>query len=200
MRPGQVCDGIMDCKDGTDEAQCREEDFRECGSGSRIHRSYWCDGWPDCQDNHADELHCWECHMKLEYECPNSRCISVSNVCDSQCDCVPDCEDESNCNHTLYNSIQGSTLCEVGSSLTCLTYNLDRSQDRCIAPQYICDQKNDCHNGDILNDEFGCVLSGVCPSTSHFSCSDGRCMPNHLRCDHKPDCLSGDDEEHCSMY
>lgn len=34
------------------------EDFAVCGSGSRVHRYYWCDGWPHCSDNHADELNC----------------------------------------------------------------------------------------------------------------------------------------------
>lgn len=34
------------------------DDFVMCRDGSRVHRSYWCDGWPDCPGNHADEWNC----------------------------------------------------------------------------------------------------------------------------------------------
>jgi hypothetical protein len=34
------------------------EMFAVCGDGSLVHHYYWCDGWPDCPDNHADELYC----------------------------------------------------------------------------------------------------------------------------------------------
>lgn len=32
--------------------------FVECGDGTLVHKFYWCDGWPECSDNHADELKC----------------------------------------------------------------------------------------------------------------------------------------------
>jgi hypothetical protein len=37
---------------------CFTEMFVVCGDGTRVHRYYWCDGRPDCMDNHADELNC----------------------------------------------------------------------------------------------------------------------------------------------
>ncbi|XP_042207476.1 G-protein coupled receptor GRL101-like [Homarus americanus] len=97
IRPGRVCDGHPHCKDATDELHCLPEDFAVCGSGARVHRYFWCDGWPDCRDNHADEFNCGECDPGSQYRCPNTRCLYLANVCDSLCDCLPDCADEANC-------------------------------------------------------------------------------------------------------
>lgn len=33
-------------------------DFIKCGGSQLVHRAFWCDGWPECTDNHADELSC----------------------------------------------------------------------------------------------------------------------------------------------
>ncbi|XP_045121352.1 LOW QUALITY PROTEIN: G-protein coupled receptor GRL101-like [Portunus trituberculatus] len=210
IRPGRVCDGVTHCKDGTDEDRCTPEDFAVCGSGSRVHRFYWCDGWPDCADNHADELNCGSCEAGQGFHrCPNSRCILQSNVCDVFCDCVPDCSDETACPASLYTRQDGVARCEAEVTLTCLVASQERARDRCIASQYICDGSSDCHNGQYYNDEFGCVGGGEagsrCPgeeaggevSGRWFLCEDGRCIPSSLRCDYKNDCLHGDDEDDC---
>lgn len=219
VRPGRVCDGHHHCKDGSDEVACTTEDFAVCGSGSRVHRFFWCDGWPDCPDNHADELHCGECEEGRQHKCANTRCILASNLCDSFCDCVPDCDDETHCTTALYTRLDGVSRCEVGAALTCMVANLDRSKDRCISHSHLCDGRSDCHNGRYLNDESGCAVRGsereegsVCAEvrplnqsqeerpvnhSEWFFCQDGRCLPSSLLCDFKYDCLHGDDEFQC---
>ena len=57
---------------------CFTEMFVVCGDGSRVHRYYWCDGWPDCPDNHADELNCKWRHsiglmVRLPLKCDGTR-------------------------------------------------------------------------------------------------------------------------------
>ncbi|XP_068222848.1 G-protein coupled receptor GRL101-like [Palaemon carinicauda] len=205
IRPGRVCDGQAHCKDGSDETRCSDGDFAICGSGARVHRYYWCDGWPDCADNQADELHCGQCDAQSQYECPNSRCISKGNVCDSFCDCQPDCADETNCSLAVYGRLDGISRCSLGGSLTCMVGNQDRSRDRCISPQFICDGHNDCHNGQYMSDEYGCdVDENVCLELESsgdpewFRCEDGRCLPTSLLCDFKSDCLNGEDEFDCA--
>ncbi|XP_045121392.1 G-protein coupled receptor GRL101-like [Portunus trituberculatus] len=208
IRPGRVCDGDVHCKDGSDERHCRPGDFAVCGSGARVHRYYWCDGWPHCSDNHADELNCGECGAPgREYRCPNTRCLPAANVCDAVCDCLPGCEDESTCanaSNATYSTTDGVRRCHVGQALWCQVPNRDRRMDRCISEPHICDGYNDCHNGGYLSDEYGCETS-TCPGETTqsggsrwFRCKDGRCLPPHLLCDHKPDCLHGEDEDNCS--
>ncbi|XP_050706973.1 G-protein coupled receptor GRL101-like [Eriocheir sinensis] len=210
IRPGRVCDGDLHCKDGSDERHCLPGDFAVCGSGSRVHRYYWCDGWPHCSDNHADELNCGECGGPgREYRCPNTRCLPAANECDAVCDCLPGCEDEAACSehpNATYLITDGVKRCQVGEALGCHVPNGDRRLDRCISESHICDGHNDCHNGGYLSDEYGCETS-PCPGeggpaesgVSWFRCTDGRCLPPHLQCDHNPDCLHGEDEANCSI-
>ncbi|XP_037781865.1 G-protein coupled receptor GRL101-like [Penaeus monodon] len=110
-----------------------------------------------------------ECDAETQHRCPNSRCITLANVCDSFCDCHPDCSDEANCTSDLYAILGGVSRCEVGSTLSCMTANLDRSRDRCISPEFICDGQNDCHNGDFYSDEYGCGIVKVTLPFGHLS-------------------------------
>nr|ARK36624.1 G-protein coupled receptor GRL101 [Sagmariasus verreauxi] len=202
IRPGLVCDDIQDCSDGTDEAQCQPEDFAVCGSGRRVHRYFWCNGWPECDDNHADELNCGECGEQ-EFQCPDSQCISLGNVCDAQCDCV-DCADEQECSG-YYTMNSGVAVCEVGQATTCIVSQKKRENDRCVSTENICDGMNHCYSGNQVSDETGCLLidkeNGKCEWAGEkgkwFPCSDGRCIPVRFLCDRKIDCLHGEDEYDC---
>ncbi|XP_037784837.1 low-density lipoprotein receptor-like [Penaeus monodon] len=80
--------------------------------------------------------------------------------------------------------------------------NGDRSRDRCIAPHYICDGRNDCQNGEYLSDEYGCGEKECLEDPAEgrkgwFRCRDGRCLPRRLLCDFNPDCKDGEDELDC---
>ncbi|XP_066283899.1 uncharacterized protein [Branchiostoma lanceolatum] len=49
-----ICDGIVDCDDGSDENNCDEE---ICSNGAAINKSQVCDGRDDCGDG-TDEQNC----------------------------------------------------------------------------------------------------------------------------------------------
>lgn len=57
-----VCDGVVDCQDGSDERGCSTGTCLvtqfTCTSGRCIRRSDACDGHNDCGDN-SDEVFCW---------------------------------------------------------------------------------------------------------------------------------------------
>ncbi|XP_047106364.1 G-protein coupled receptor GRL101-like [Schistocerca piceifrons] len=205
IRPGFVCDGVVDCKDASDEVHCTPAEFSICGDGTRVHKFFWCDGWPHCHDNHADELNCTECRGQGEYLCPNGRCIRRANVCDSYCDCVPasrgqPCADEVDC-AGRYLKEYGVSVCTPGETLSCvLPSNKKHREERCISSDFICDGYNDCHNGRYISDEFGCDSFKLVSTEDLFNCSEGRAIPLSLVCDFKRDCLNGEDEQFCRKY
>ena len=66
----QLCDSLLHCEDGADEAgceaaTCREDEF-SCGSGRCVPASWRCDGTPDCGPSAEDEEGCWP----RQTECP----------------------------------------------------------------------------------------------------------------------------------
>ena len=87
------CDGIPDCEDGRDEAECPNlvcspTEVR-CSSGTQcVSPDYHCDGYPDCGDG-SDETDCppLVCPPS-QFICPRvRRCINLSERCNGYVDC-----------------------------------------------------------------------------------------------------------------
>ncbi|XP_034269275.1 transmembrane protease serine 7 isoform X2 [Pantherophis guttatus] len=103
----QLCDGINDCFDESDELFC-DIPPKNCSSNFLTqHHSFICDGINNCKDG-QDELHCTEsipCTSNT-FKCNNGICFRKQNArCDGILDCL-DRSDENNCScgSTRYNN------------------------------------------------------------------------------------------------
>ena len=90
---GQLCDGVNDCTDGSDEKNCDIEctslEFKCKTSGKCIHKSWKCDGDVDCSDGSDESPEtCQNRTCKdTEFSCKNGNCISKQWMCDVDNDC-----------------------------------------------------------------------------------------------------------------
>uniref|UniRef100_A0A3B3E196 Low-density lipoprotein receptor-related protein 2 n=1 Tax=Oryzias melastigma TaxID=30732 RepID=A0A3B3E196_ORYME len=177
------CDGIFDCVDKTDEANCTDTTSCSplaftCNNKRCIYSSWRCDGMDDCGDG-SDETNCpthipFTCSSEY-FTCDNNRCISKAWLCDGDNDCG-DGSDERNC-----SSI---TTCRPGYFLC--------PDHRCISSYYVCDGDQDCLDG---SDEKNCFS---CPSYQ-FACASGdQCVSSSYRCDGVFDCRDHSDERNCT--
>ncbi|XP_040567907.1 uncharacterized protein [Lepeophtheirus salmonis] len=140
------CNGIYDCRDGSDELLCDKEGFEketcqelQCPNGQCIPSDRKCDGKIDCPESY-DELDCHSTSLNCtdnEFYCvKDARCIASSFRCDGTSDCVREDEDERNCN------------CDLESQFKCIIGG------GCIDFEKVCDGVEDCPD---LSDEFNCL-------------------------------------------
>uniref|UniRef100_A0A8C4T9C2 Low-density lipoprotein receptor-related protein 2 n=1 Tax=Erpetoichthys calabaricus TaxID=27687 RepID=A0A8C4T9C2_ERPCA len=178
------CDGMDDCHDNSDEANCGVQNNTcspsafTCTTRQCIPRSWQCDGQNDCSDG-SDEQNC-PTHEPAsctpsQFTCANRRCIPIIWLCDTDNDCN-DGSDELNCNF----------------SSTCYPGQFQCPDHRCIDPSYACDGDRDCADG---ADEQGCTYNCT---ANEFKCANGhQCISTLYRCDGVFDCNDQSDESGC---
>nr|XP_027234566.1 low-density lipoprotein receptor-related protein 2-like [Penaeus vannamei] len=179
---GYQCDGRIDCRDRSDEANCQDflcpENHYKCGSGECIWEHEVCNGYPRCQDA-SDETHCSNetCPESRGFYCSSGECTYMHWICDGIEDCADGSDETAICETYCPNSFN---IC---------------NDSRCFPSNWICDGIQDCFNGEDENDCENFIRE--C-NQDQFRCSyDNTCIPSWYVCDNYLDCPDGEDEQNC---
>lgn len=164
------CDLFEDCPDKSDEADCtrtcQSNEFLCADDDQCISNTLKCDGHDDCFDG-TDEQNCGQtvkCDFSSDFMCHSDhQCINELLRCDGVAQCH-DGSDERGCNLTgttrsvvakpspgsprEADTVTEKTTCNADTQFDCLEDNM-----HCIALDLVCNQKNDCPNGE---DEADC--------------------------------------------
>uniref|UniRef100_A0A182NMM6 Terribly reduced optic lobes n=1 Tax=Anopheles dirus TaxID=7168 RepID=A0A182NMM6_9DIPT len=165
------CNGIIDCHDGKDEANCITchggafHDSQFYCDGRCFEDDRQCDGHQDCSDG-SDERDCPVCH---EFQCPDGSCFSHSQRCDGRRDCA-DGYDEHSC--------------------PCRSNEFTCGDGLCIPNHQVCNRRPECADG---SDERNCSCA-----RNEFRCDTGQCIDVRRHCDQRVDCADGSDERRCN--
>uniref|UniRef100_A0A673KBJ0 Sortilin-related receptor n=1 Tax=Sinocyclocheilus rhinocerous TaxID=307959 RepID=A0A673KBJ0_9TELE len=207
------CDGMDDCGDYSDEANCASPTDEpgcshyfqyECKNGRCVPAWWKCDGENDCGD-WSDESQCsggGAPHTPApgpatcapnRFRCGSGACIVNTWVCDGYADC-PDGSDEVGCPTVKGSVTPVATLPPSGrctkDQFLCLKPPV------CIADWKRCDGHPHCQDG---SDEDNCPTHGPLLCVNGTLCADGEaCVLNSERCDGFIDCSDRSDEDNCT--
>jgi hypothetical protein len=197
-----VCDGIADCENGVDEADCNIT----CDDGVSIPKAFQCDGVSDCSAG-DDEVGCLflECSAYADPPIPEDAhagcepfkaaleacglvsegtifCSPAITPCLADCYAAASCEEltDAGCTGAASEAL-AACAAECPQSYSC-----DGTSG--FSPELVCDSVTLCVDG---TDE-----PTSCPT---YTCGDGAVIPLQYQCDGAfVDCADGSDEEGCA--